>query len=96
MNASGIDTVAITGSGHAWNKVHLYGKWYNVDSTWDDLGNISGDTYFNKSDADIRTGHVPFSIYDGLAPLAYENYMGKPEEIVPVTGGRFLLPYGPR
>lgn len=86
MNASGIDTVAITGSGHAWNKVHLYGKWYNVDSTWDDLGNISGDTYFNKSDADIRTGHVPFSIYDGLAPLAYENYMGKPEDIVPVTG----------
>ncbi|MCM1172626.1 MAG: Ig-like domain-containing protein [Clostridium sp.] len=86
MNASGIDTVGITGSGHAWNKVHLYGKWYNVDSTWDDLGNISGNNYFNKSDANIRTGHVPFSIYDGLAPLAYEDYTVKPEKIVPVTG----------
>lgn len=80
MNASGLDTVGITGSGHAWNKVHLYGKWYNVDSTWDDLGNISGDKYFNKSDADIRTGHVPFSIYDGVAPPAYENYTVKPEK----------------
>lgn len=86
MNASGIDTVGITGSGHAWNKVRLYGKWYNVDSTWDDLGNISGDRYFNKSDANIRTGHVPFSIYDGIAPPAYEDYTVKPEKIVPVTG----------
>lgn len=75
MNASGIDTIGITGSGHAWNKVFLYGKWYNVDSTWDDLGNISGYNYFNKSDAQIGSGHVPFSIYEGLLPVADEDYI---------------------
>lgn len=26
----------ISGDTHAWNKVKIYGKWYNVDCTWDD------------------------------------------------------------
>ena len=37
------------GGGHAWNKVSLNGRWYNVDACWDDTG-FSLRQYFLKSD----------------------------------------------
>lgn len=36
MNAAGIPTVIVSSSSHAWNLVHIGGKWYHVDVTWDD------------------------------------------------------------
>lgn len=37
------------GGGHAWNKLLLCGKWYNVDVCWDDTG-ATPYRYFLKSD----------------------------------------------
>ena len=55
-NAAGIDTVSVTSKTHAWNKVRLYGNWYQVDCTWDDGGTVDGVDrtyydYFDRSDA---------------------------------------------
>ncbi|MCL2054694.1 MAG: hypothetical protein FWG90_09735 [Oscillospiraceae bacterium] len=38
---AGIENIVVTGASaqgdsHAWNKVRLFGEWYNVDCTWDD------------------------------------------------------------
>ena len=46
---------------HAWNKVEIDGKWYNLDSTWDDdkPGNSTASYKYDflKSDADFSTKH---------------------------------------
>ena len=46
LKECGIDSRRVTGyafgnpdSGHAWNAVKIYGKWYLFDLTWDDSGN---------------------------------------------------------
>lgn len=36
LNKAGIDNVFVTNYNHAWNYVMLDGKYYNVDTTWDD------------------------------------------------------------
>ncbi len=44
-NANGIDCICVTSALHQWNKVRIDDVWYNVDLTWDDLGN---DEYGNS------------------------------------------------
>ncbi len=59
-NASDIDCIAITGSGHAWNKVRINDSWYNVDCTWDDQGGTAYYYYFARNDEIFDDGcHVP-------------------------------------
>lgn len=62
---SGIDARYVTGDGdgepHAWNKVKIEGKWYNVDVTWDDptpdkKGQI-GYSYLNVTDEYLAKTH---------------------------------------
>lgn len=61
LNGLGIPTNYVTGaiagsSGHAWNRIHIDGDWYNVDATFDDastykltgMGSIN--KYFLSSD----------------------------------------------
>lgn len=42
MDCFGIECIIVEGKAngleedHAWNKIHIDGKWYNVDVTWDD------------------------------------------------------------
>ncbi len=67
LNHYGIDAVLVTGTGrgddHAWNRVRIYGSWYNVDTTWDDPISY---VHFNKSDATfVSSGHVPGPDKDG-------------------------------
>jgi len=46
---SGIQTEYVSGTAnggaHGWNKVKIDGKWYWVDSTWNDAGSKSNDKY---------------------------------------------------
>lgn len=56
-NKAGIKAIIVTSDTHAWNKVKLSEKWYNVDCTWDDrdgdLSEVCRYTYMNRSTAKI-------------------------------------------
>lgn len=55
MQEFGIPCRYVRGDNHAWNKVQLHGKWYNIDVTWDD--NCSNPyRYFLKLDNEF-TNH---------------------------------------
>ncbi len=44
---------------HLWNAVNLAGEWYNVDVTWDDVGNVPVYNYYNITDEQISKDHTP-------------------------------------
>jgi hypothetical protein len=57
----GIVTNSTPSGEHAWNMVNLNNDWYQLDTTWDDLG-LYGDTtvhyeYFNITDSQISRDH---------------------------------------
>ena len=70
----GIDVHYVTGftggENHAWNKVKLNGKWYNLDTTWDDSSKISY-RYFLVSDAKLAKNHQWNVSAFPKAPKAY-------------------------
>ena len=58
MNKLNIPVTIEVGGYHAWNRVMLDGKWYNIDVTWDDPDNQEiSYSYFLKCDADWRGHH---------------------------------------
>ena len=72
--------VTNTSANHAWNRVKIDGKWYNVDVTWDDP--LNGDkrsdagynatpktTYFLKSDAYFKS-----TAYPGYSAYAHSKW----------------------
>lgn len=58
LSCVGVENDIMTGNAggelHAWNRVKLDGKWYQVDSTWNDpvpdRGSFAGHMYFNVTD----------------------------------------------
>jgi len=59
---------------HAWNVVNLDGKWYHLDTTWDDpvpdqKGKVSYH-YYLRTDKQLRTDHQWTKVY----PAATESY----------------------
>ena len=78
----------LIGSGHAWNKVKIDGKYYNIDLTWDDptdggqpsthqQGAISGlenYDYFLKSDEFFNESRIA----DGFTDLVAIDYQDAP------------------
>lgn len=71
LNQAGVKCLYIVGTasdgknsfGHAWNKVKINGKYYNVDATWDDPVYSNGKNgityeYYNKSDKQFKKDHV--------------------------------------
>ena len=53
-NAVGIECITVVSSTHAWNRIKLYGKWYELDVTWMDYDNSANTcdyNWFNKSSA---------------------------------------------
>lgn len=88
MNGSGINTLGIVGSNHAWNKCYIGGIWYNVDTTWDDTegGSISY-AYFNRSDAAFGSGHQPYKWYTGRLPGSNTDCAPKADERITYVSG---------
>lgn len=82
LRLAGIEAIGITGSDHEWNKVYLYGKWYCVDTTFDDLSETAepcGYSYFLKSDATLKKadGRVWDKFEKGKAPKSGSDYSTK-------------------
>ena len=84
MHAVGIPCRIVVGTSqnqpHGWNIVKLNGKWYNLDTTWDSMGD-SKTTYWNyflKSDADfsdhVRDHWFASSKFTEACPMATESY----------------------
>lgn len=82
MLKENIPCIFITGSSkskegvpdHAWNKVQLDGKWYNMDICWADTGGF--ERYDLKSDAYYsHNSHWP-NIYKNGTTAALESYEG--------------------
>ena len=69
LKAAHIPNILITGTAtnsqgtasHAWNEVDLNGKWYQLDTTWDDpVPNVPGQVmydYFNLTTAQMQRNH---------------------------------------
>ncbi len=81
-NAAGLETVSVTSATHGWNRTKLGDRWYNVDTTWDDRSSGYVYTYFNKSDATMKSydgsskeSHTQHSYYDTVAPACEVDYM---------------------
>ena len=77
----GIDCIVVYGNstlrgkpeGHAWNKVKLEGKWYNVDVCWADTSD--GMSYFLKSDDYYDKNFHKIDEYFNIESLlSKENY----------------------
>ncbi|KAA9002093.1 transglutaminase [Paenibacillus spiritus] len=71
---------------HAWNLVQLEGKWYHLDTTWDDpLPDRSGEAstnYYLLSDAQMRQDHSWTRDY----PAAGTVYAGTLEKLAAAGG----------
>lgn len=76
MTYAGVDSIYAVGygngAGHAWNLVCLDGQWYNIDLTWDDMGEDSSYNdgiryrYYNCS-TDFFGNHVYVpSVFKGM------------------------------
>ena len=66
-NGAGINTISVTSESHEWNLVQMYGRWYNVDCTWDDQDESIYYNYFNVSDATVNEGaHVIESVWSNF------------------------------
>ncbi len=74
MQEAGIPVHIVSGTVstglHAWNKVKLDGKWYNVDTTWDSQKQVAY-SYFNVTDAALKRDH---SWKQGSLPAANTDY----------------------
>ena len=64
LNSIGIETLLISNHDHQWNLVHVGGKWYHMDVTWDDpIPDVPGRVvydYFLLSNETIATSR-PFT-----------------------------------
>lgn len=82
LRESGLQTKYITGKvkgeNHAWNKVKLDGKWYNLDITWNDPMPDRGEryrlNYFLISDNQLAKDHM--WNYDSLFQAKSKKYEG--------------------
>ncbi|CAH2212973.1 transglutaminase domain-containing protein [Tepidibacter aestuarii] len=81
LDKVGIQNELVTGGNHAWNMVYIEGKWYHLDTTWNDPSyvNISDKInevsyeYFNSTDEFMEKDH---SWDKTLYPLADTKYEG--------------------
>ena len=53
---------------HMWNRVFVQGEWYNLDLTWNDIGEEISHEYFNLSDELISVDHTFHPIAAEISP----------------------------
>jgi len=54
LKEAGMESIIVTNEDHAWNLVKVNGKWYHLDTTWNDAGKDYGFyKYYNLSDDEI-------------------------------------------
>lgn len=80
---------------HAWNRVLLDSKWYNLDCTWDDptpdeTGRVLY-PYYNMSDVEFIADHTADSEYTGL-PAAAESYTTTLENLIAANPANEIYP----
>ncbi|MBQ9360234.1 MAG: InlB B-repeat-containing protein [Lachnospiraceae bacterium] len=98
---AGLQACDVSGSGHEWNKVNIYGYWYCVDVTWDDDDSSAGCkyNYFLKSDSYMNSyqnkgGHYWFSWQNGRVPKSNFNYNVKnPKKKTTATTKKYNVKY---
>lgn len=88
-NHYGIETTVLgysnSSDGHAWNKTQIDGKWYNVDTTWDDTTGQKY-KYLNKSDAAYRADNHKTYLTSPYVSLYNTDWIPEaPEDYVPHT-----------
>ena len=78
LRKAGMSAMCVTSVNHAWNLVKVDGKWYTLDSTWDDSddGEFSKD-YFLKSDK-YTTTHDKKDLYGRPAHVRDELWKKAP------------------
>ncbi|MDT3427611.1 hypothetical protein J2Z22_003174 [Paenibacillus forsythiae] len=69
-----------SGQAHAWNLVQLNGRWYHLDTTWDDptpdrAGAVSTD-YYLRTDRQMRRDHTWTRAYPAAA-VEYSRTLGE-------------------
>ena len=65
LNKVGIPTGRIAGNGHVWTAAQLDGKWYQIDSTWDDMGASYKGTFYE---------HLYFGLNDDIMKLVHSDH----------------------
>lgn len=65
LSKVGVSTGRIQGNGHVWTAVKMDGKWYQIDSTWDDQQLWQG-----------YERHIFFGLTDELMGLAHSDHTG--------------------
>jgi hypothetical protein len=86
LHRAGIQNYIVEGEAdgepHAWNLVNLDGKWYHLDTTWDDpvpdvAGRVSYE-YYNLTDEQMKNRkHVWTKTYPAATSLYYEDLKDK-------------------
>ena len=64
LHEAGVESCYVHNRAHAWNLVKIDGKWFHIDTTWDDTEPVNSD-WFMKRDVDfIKAGgdHASWSI----------------------------------
>ena len=69
LNKVGIETrrVDSTGDNHVWTGAKLDGKWYNIDTTWNDMN-------YTYGNLDLR--HLYFAVPTNVMKLVHKNWDG--------------------
>ncbi len=65
LNKVGIPTGRITGNGHVWTAVKMDGAWYQVDTTWDDMGANNTVDYYE---------HAYFGLTDEIMGMVHSDH----------------------
>lgn len=65
LNKVGIPAGRIIGNGHVWTAVKLDGKWYQVDTTWNDA---------RYEDPNVDLKHLYFGLNDAITSLVHSDH----------------------